>query len=85
MSEKLQTRRECYGGMLPDFEHLNYNRPTDGKALRVFVEKIGLGRQRRELEVKPQDWDECVACPEYRTCYDLSMAKLALHGALESC
>lgn len=78
-------RSECYGNMLPDFEHLNFNRPTDGNAFRVFVENIGVGRQRRELETKPDVWEECIVCPEYRTCYDLSMAKLALHGALEGC
>jgi hypothetical protein len=76
---------ECYGNMVPDFEHLNYNRHTEGKAFRVFVEKIGLGTQRRLLETKLQGWEECIACPDYRTCYDLSMAKLALHGALAGC
>jgi len=46
------------------------------------VENIGMGIQRRELTVKPEAWDECVICPEYQACYDLSMAKLALHEAL---
>jgi hypothetical protein len=45
--------------MIPDFEHLQYNKPTDGKAFRVFVEKIGAGTQWRELEFKPEGWDEC--------------------------
>ena len=76
---------ECFGKMIPDFQHLNYNTPTEGKAFRVFVEKIGCGTQRRELTVKAEAWDECVACPEYRPCYDLSMARLALHGALVQC
>jgi hypothetical protein len=74
--------RACYGKMIPDFAHLNYNRPTEGKAFRVFVENIGAGTQRRELEVKADAWDECVECPEYRTCYDLGIAQLALHRAL---
>jgi hypothetical protein len=77
--------RECYGNMIPDFEHLQYNKPTDGKAFRVFAEKIGTGTQRRELELKPEGWDECAGCADYRTCYDLSMAKLALHRALAQC
>jgi hypothetical protein len=83
---KTNQHHECYGKLFPDFEHLNYdNQPTDGKAFRVIVQKIGIGTQRRELVVKPEAWDECVACPEYRTCYDLSMARLALHGALADC
>jgi len=76
---------DCYGKLFPDFGHLNFNQPTEGKAFSVFVKRIGIGTQRRELTVKPDAWDECVACPEYRTCYDLSMAKLALHEALVSC
>ncbi len=84
MSDSKQ-HRECYGKIFPDFEHLQYNKPTEGKAIRVFVENIGAGRQRRELEVKPENWDECSACVEYHSCYDLSMGKLAVHRALAQC
>jgi hypothetical protein len=38
--------------------------------------------RRRELEVKAGAWDECVECPEYRMCFDLGIAQLALHRAL---
>ena len=71
--------------MIPDFEHLQYNKPTDGKAFRVFVEKMGAGTQRRELELKPEGWDESAGCADYRTCYDLGMAKLSLHRVLAQC
>jgi hypothetical protein len=77
--------RECYGNLVPDFERLQHNRPTEGKAFRVFVENIGAGTQRRELELKSEGWDECAGCADYRPCYDLSMAKLALHRALAQC
>jgi hypothetical protein len=85
MSDRVKQHRECYGGLLPDFEHLNHNKPTEGRAFRVFVENIGAGRQRRDQEVKAEAWDECVACADYRPCYELSMAKLALHRALARC
>lgn len=85
MGERIANHRGCYGNMIPDFEHLQYNKPTEGKAFRVFVENIGVGRQRRQLELRPEDWEECVGCADYRTCYDLSMAKLALHRALAGC
>jgi hypothetical protein len=85
MSDQLRNHRECYGNLLPDVEHLNYNKPTEGKAFRVFVENTGAGRQRREQEVKSEAWDECVACTDYHPCYELSMAKLALHRALAQC
>jgi hypothetical protein len=83
MSTKIH--RACYGKIIPDFGHLNYNKPTEGKAFQVFVEKIGIGTQRRGLEIKSEAWDECVECPEYRSCYDLGMAQLLLHGALGVC
>lgn len=50
MSTKIH--RACYGKIIPDFGHLNYNKPTEGKAFQVFVEKIGIGTQRRGLEIK---------------------------------
>jgi hypothetical protein len=78
-------RQDCYGGMAPDFERLRYNRPAEGKAFRVLVESVGVGTQRRELTFKPEGWAGCVECPDYRTCYDLSMAKLALSSALARC
>ena len=74
--------RECYGKMAPDLEHLNYNAYTDGKAFRVFAKSNALGPQLRELTVKPEAWDECTACPEYPSCYDLSMARVGLQAAL---
>jgi hypothetical protein len=85
MNMSVKQHQECYGGLMPDFEHLRYNRPTEGKAFRVFVENIGVGTQRRELTFKSDSWDECLDCPEYRACYDLSMAKLALSTALARC
>lgn len=75
----------CYGRLMPYFEHLRYNRPGEGKAFSVFVESIGVGTQRGELTFKPDAWDGCVECPEYRACYDLSVAKLVLSSALARC
>lgn len=77
--------RECYGRIMPDFHRLRFNRRTEGKAFSVYVEKIGVTTQTRELTFKADEWDECIECPEYRTCFDLSLAKLSLHGALERC
>ena len=85
MNHKTKGRSKCYGEMFPDFTHLRYNKPMDGKAFRVFVQQIGVGTQRRDLEVKLEDWEECVACADFQPCYCLSTAKLALHEALSRC
>ena len=42
----------------------------------------GTGAQGRSLEVKREAWEKCVACPDYRTCYDLSLAKLEMNDVL---
>lgn len=80
-----KSHRACYGKMMPDFGRLRYNKPTEGKAFRVFIEKIGIDTQRREVELKADAWDDCLECPEYRSCYDLGMAQVALRGLLGVC
>ena len=66
----------------PDLTGLEFNRPCRGKAFTVLVQSQGIGVQSRNLEVNDAEWDACQACPVYRSCYDLSMAKLSLNGAL---
>lgn len=74
----MKTRPECYGNLMPDLSRLNINRPTEGKAFNVFVEKIGCGVQRREMTMKPEEWEKCEDCPSFDGCYHLSAAKSLL-------
>ncbi len=74
--------KACYGTMFPDLDRLQYNQPLEGRAFRVLVQSSGIGVQRRTTEVKRKGWEECVACPHYRDCYDLSVGKLLLHMAV---
>jgi hypothetical protein len=46
------------------------------------VEGHGIAVQSRKLEVKGEGWEKCVACVDYRTCYDLSLAKLLMNTML---
>ena len=78
----MATERDCYGGMFPDLDRLEANQPLEGRAFTVAYTQHGFGVQGRSLTVKPDEWRECTACPNYRQCYDLSMAKLALRQAL---
>jgi hypothetical protein len=75
---------ECYGGMFPDLSQVRYNKPAEGVAFRVLITSLGIGVQGRDVEVKRDGWEHCVACERYRDCYDLSMAKLTLHQAVRS-
>ena len=68
--------------MFPDLSREVFNRPLEGKAFGMLVESH-MGISGRTLSVKMDGWKECVACPSYRECYDLSVAKLLLHGAMQ--
>jgi hypothetical protein len=64
--------------MFPDFAQEHFNEWNQGKAFWVLVESTGMGVQSHTLETKTEEWEDCLNCPDYRTCYDLSMAKLQL-------
>lgn len=73
---------ECYGAMFPDFTRLKRKEKLEGQAFTALVVSSGTGAQGRNLEVKGEAWEKCVACPDYRTCYDLSLAKLVMNNVL---
>ena len=79
-----QTRQECYRKMFPDFTRLKRRERLEGWALTALVTGSGTGARGRSLEVKAEAWERCVACPDYRTCYDLSLAKLEMNDVLMS-
>ena len=78
----MKEEKQCYGNLFPDLARLEYNKPIEGKAFRVLVTSAGIGVQSHTLEVKADEWRDCVNCEAYHDCYDLSMAKLLLHQAL---
>lgn len=75
-------RQPCYGNLLPDLDRLEHNKPCRGVALSALVTSHGVGPRSAEVGVNEERWDACVACEDYRSCYDLSIAKLALRQAL---
>ncbi len=78
----LAQRAECYGKMFPDFTRLKRKERLEGQAFTALLTGSGTGAQGRSLEVKREAWEKCVACPDYRTCYDLSLARLEMNNAL---
>lgn len=75
-------RQECHGRMFPDFTRLKRREALEGQAFTALVMSSGTGAEGRSLEVKAEAWERCVACPDYRTCYDLSLAKLLMNDML---
>ena len=78
----LAERAECYGKMFPDFTRLKRKERLEGQAFAAVVMSSGTGAQGRNLDLKREAWENCVACPDYRTCYDLSLAKLEMNDML---
>ncbi len=72
----------CYGTLFPDFTRLEKNKPLNSPAFSALVVSHGIGAQDRKLDVKSDGWDKCVACADYRTCYDLSLSKLLMSAIL---
>jgi len=75
-------RAECYGKMFPDFTRLKRKERLEGQAFTALVTGSGTGAQGRSLEVKREAWEKWVACPDYGTCYNLSLARLEMNEAL---
>ena len=81
----METTKRCYGEMFPDMGHFERNRRVEGHAVSASVASVGAGVQGRTVTVNPEGWEECRHCSDYRTCYDLSMARLSIENALRSC
>lgn len=78
----MEIQLDCYGTMFPGLDRLDINKPLAEKAFDVLVRSQGTGVSSRQVDVRPEGWDERTACGNYRDCCDLSMAKLALTTAL---
>jgi hypothetical protein len=74
--------RECYGNLFPDFTRLKRGEPQDGQAFRALISGTGTGAQDRNVEVKAEAWLKCSECPDFRGCYDLSLAKMLMNQVL---
>ncbi len=72
----------CYGTMFPDFVRIEKNKPLNSPAFMALVVSQGIGVQGHRLEVKPEGWNKCLGCAAYKTCYDLSFAKLIMSTIL---
>lgn len=73
----------CYGKMFPDLSRTLFNQWLEGKVFKMLVESSGMGINGRALSVKKDEWKQCVACPSYRECYELSMGTLLLHEVMQ--
>lgn len=71
----------CYGNIFPDFSKLRFNVPCRGKVFAATLESVGIGVQSSCVDVDKEQWAQCVACPRYRHCYDLSLGRFVMQQA----
>lgn len=76
--------RDCYGKLFPDFTRLKHGEQQDGQAFSAVIAGAGTGAQKRNLDVKTDAWLKCSSCPDYRSCYELSVAKMLMNQVLMS-
>ena len=68
--------------LFPDLLRLVHNRQNRGRIASVLIESFGIGIQSRRLSIDESAWNECVKTPNFRPCYDLSMANLAMNQSM---
>jgi hypothetical protein len=73
--------RDCYGKLFPDFTRLKRGE-QDGQAFSAVITGAGTGAHGRNLDVKTEAWLKCSECPDYRSCYELSVAKMLMNQVL---
>jgi hypothetical protein len=70
------------GDLFPDLTRLEFNAENRGRVASIIVESVGIGVQSKAISIDETAWKECIKHPNFRACYDLSMAKVALQQAL---
>jgi len=71
--------KACYGTMLPVHVESRSGMTYRGKAMSLtIITPGGLGPATRRVDVDPDEWDDCLRCPEFDHCYKLCTARLAL-------
>ena len=80
----IPAKRGCYGRLFPDVTRLEPNQHHAGAVFgcRPNGAGNGAGAASVAFTVDEANWERCVDCAHYRSCYDLSMAKLLFAQAV---
>jgi hypothetical protein len=74
--------KSCFGTIFPDLAQFKFGKPLDGKVFQICVQSQGPGHRERKMEINVDAWEKCRQCPDFRNCYEFSMAKLEMQRAL---
>lgn len=76
--------KHCYGKMFHDSLHFAVNDTMQGKVFSFELDTAGLAQSQKSIQTNIDEWDDCLACPEFEHCYKLCIAKLQLEAAIFS-
>jgi hypothetical protein len=74
--------KQCFGAIYPDLSSVGLNKTLAGRVFKVRYNSFGVMPQAPTIECDMARWEECQDCELYRSCFDLSNAKLAIHQAV---
>lgn len=78
------TQKPCYGTMFPEtLDGGADNGTVTGKVFGYDTVPRGLAGPKRTLNVDTKEWEECLKCEAFDSCYKLSSAKFALLAAID--
>ena len=75
--------KECYGTMVADTTHPVAGGVMVGKVIDFELKTAGgMYRGDRIVHTKTDEWDDCLKCEEFDSCYRLSLLRLTVEGVV---
>ena len=77
------SHKSCYGTMFPETLGSGADNGTvTGKVFGYDIVARGLAGPKRAVNVDTKEWEVCLQCDAFDSCYKLSSAKFALQTAI---
>jgi hypothetical protein len=78
-----QQHKTCFGTMFPDALRYRCDQVQRGKVFSFLLASAsGVSRSERRVQFDVAQWDDCRACPEFESCYQLSLGAIALESVV---
>jgi hypothetical protein len=74
----VENRKSCYGKMYPSIVTAAPTRTDNGKVFSYEVDQPYVALSPRQETVNYEAWRECTGCPDFDTCFRLSVGTLLM-------
>jgi hypothetical protein len=75
--------KSCFGSMFPEAFHGRDPGAVQGKVFSIRERPSGgLAGPIRTVEAAVNQWDDCQTCPEFDSCYKLSVGKAIMQSVI---